>query len=523
MDKSRRKFIGQFAVSALSAKALLGQSALADQSIDNPSLESWRDRERNRHGDRHTEVLILGAGISGLVAAYELTKAGYNCRILEARDRPGGRNETIRHGSVIKEFDREDVCQFSRDKSVYFNSGAGRISQRHTRLLGYCRELGVEMETFVNDNYTATYRMNEGYGGKPVPFRQLHASQRGLIASTLAQAIDQSLVDDLIEPYNVEQMLAMLKTFGDLQQDYTYQGSTRAGIVEGTGILSPAEPIEGVDFSDFMAAEDPWSQMELAAGERIDYQPNMLQPVGGMDKIPYAFAKRLRRRIQYESVVSKIERSGEGGTVTYTQYGRERAISADHIIVTIPLTVLQGIEHDFSEDISSAIDGAFYAPPGKVAFESERFWESEESIYGGVSYMESENSAIWYPSGDYNAKTGSLGCGYIYWGINFANMDNYQRNESALSQVEKTHPNIRQHARHGCSRSWKNTPFSEGGWSNVPPAPAFSHADGPYVFAGDHTTYLSGWQEGAVLSAHRAIEIVAQLVEAKQSLQAANL
>src|SRR5436853_5509810 len=45
-----------------------------------------------------TKVLILGAGIAGMVAAYELGKAGYECRILEARARPGGRNWSLRRG-----------------------------------------------------------------------------------------------------------------------------------------------------------------------------------------------------------------------------------------------------------------------------------------------------------------------------------------------------------------------------------------------------------------------------------------
>src|SRR5215469_4707553 len=48
------------------------------------------------------KVVILGAGIAGLVAAYELRKAGFECTILEARDRPGGRNWTIRQGCKVE-------------------------------------------------------------------------------------------------------------------------------------------------------------------------------------------------------------------------------------------------------------------------------------------------------------------------------------------------------------------------------------------------------------------------------------
>src|SRR3984957_2023917 len=51
-------------------------------------------------GEAHgTKVVILGAGIAGLSAAYELGKAGYDCTVLEARDRVGGRNWGIRGGT----------------------------------------------------------------------------------------------------------------------------------------------------------------------------------------------------------------------------------------------------------------------------------------------------------------------------------------------------------------------------------------------------------------------------------------
>ena len=53
-----------------------------------------------------TKVVILGAGIAGMVAALELGKAGYDCTILEARRRPGGRNWSLRSGDVVEEIDK---------------------------------------------------------------------------------------------------------------------------------------------------------------------------------------------------------------------------------------------------------------------------------------------------------------------------------------------------------------------------------------------------------------------------------
>src|SRR5918992_1502845 len=108
---------------------------------------------RGRAND--TRVLVLGAGIAGLTAAYELEKAGYACEILEARNRPGGRNFTVRGGT--SETDVDGVTQTATfSDGQYFNAGAARIPQHHTTL-DYCRELGVPIEVFANENADAWY------------------------------------------------------------------------------------------------------------------------------------------------------------------------------------------------------------------------------------------------------------------------------------------------------------------------------------------------------------------------------
>ena len=49
-----------------------------------------------------TSVVILGGGIAGLSSAYELGKLGYTCTLLEARERIGGRNWTVRNGTKVE-------------------------------------------------------------------------------------------------------------------------------------------------------------------------------------------------------------------------------------------------------------------------------------------------------------------------------------------------------------------------------------------------------------------------------------
>src|ERR1700753_4361897 len=127
---------------------------------------------------RGKKVVILGAGIAGVVAAYELRKAGFECVILEARNRPGGRNWTIREGSEI-EFTDGTIQRCEWQSGGYFNAGPARIPSIHTNLLGYCRELGVALEVEVNVSRSALMQAQQLNAGKPVEQRQVVHDTRG--------------------------------------------------------------------------------------------------------------------------------------------------------------------------------------------------------------------------------------------------------------------------------------------------------------------------------------------------------
>src|SRR5215475_8570032 len=88
------------------------------------------------------KVVILGGGIAGLVSAYEMGKAGFQCTVLEAQDRPGGRIWTIRGGTAVELTDGTRQTP-SWAPENYFNCGAARIPSIHKTILNYCRELGV--------------------------------------------------------------------------------------------------------------------------------------------------------------------------------------------------------------------------------------------------------------------------------------------------------------------------------------------------------------------------------------------
>src|ERR1044072_413598 len=140
------------------------------------------------------KVLILGAGISGLTSAYELSKQGYEVQVLEASFRAGGRNMTVRHGSRIDETGHPQVCQFDDDPDLFFNCGPARIPGHHVNLLGYCKELGVELTPFINDTRNAWVQDDAMFGGKPIRAREYLNDSRGFLAELMAKSMKSDQV-----------------------------------------------------------------------------------------------------------------------------------------------------------------------------------------------------------------------------------------------------------------------------------------------------------------------------------------
>src|SRR5262245_39160748 len=92
-------------------------------------------------------VAILGAGLAGLRAADQPGRAGFNCVVLEASRRIGGRSLTLRRGDSFREVNGPlQTCAF--DDGLYLNAGPGRIAHHHVRVLDYCRQFGVALQPF---------------------------------------------------------------------------------------------------------------------------------------------------------------------------------------------------------------------------------------------------------------------------------------------------------------------------------------------------------------------------------------
>ena len=140
------------------------------------------------HGRR---VVIIGAGIAGMVLAYELRKSGYQPQILEARPRPGGRNWSLRGGDTVIETTSTQHVAWDRAEHLYFNPGPARLPYHHEGILSYCRTLGVPLEVMCNDNRGALMQDDHAFDGAPQLNRRVVNDARGYVAELAAKAVDQ--------------------------------------------------------------------------------------------------------------------------------------------------------------------------------------------------------------------------------------------------------------------------------------------------------------------------------------------
>jgi monoamine oxidase len=465
------------------------------------------------------KIAILGGGIAGLVSAYELGKAGFQCTVIEARERPGGRNWTARNGTTVEFVDGvKQTASWGPDS--YFNMGPARLPSIHKAMLGYCQELGVPLEVEVNTSRSTLMVNDKAFGGKPVEQRQVINDTRGHVAELLAKCVNQNALDQNMSAEDREKMLDFLRVYGDLKGTYKYEGSSRAGASRLAGAGPITEELRPP--LDMHALLDANFWRGVTFEETLDMQATMFQPVGGMDRIPYAFAKKLGPVVQYKSPVKEIRKTATGVRIVYGHGGAEKVLEANYCICALPITILKSIPNDFSPRIKKAIEQTEYGDAYKVAWESKRFWETECNIYGGISWLSSGPvGLVWYPSAKMFSETGVVISGYATEsGTDFGKLAGMEAKIAASrAAVEKLHPGYGQHLTKPMYMYWAKIPYNLGSWvggrgGNYYEGPyrEFNQPDDRFYFAGDHCSHVGAWQEGAALSAHAVIKTIGERV-----------
>jgi monoamine oxidase len=490
MDLTRRRFLARVAAvggASLAYETMTGLGLLAAPA------QAPFDLTGRVSGVR---VVILGAGLAGMTAAYELGKVGYDCRVLEARARPGGRVLTVRRGTVSEEDGTSQTAAF--DEGQYFNAGPMRISHHHHTTLAYCRELQVPTEVFVPDCESAyLYQTRGPLAGRRIRLREARADFDGHIAELLSKALSQAQLDQPLTAEDRDRVLAYLRRLGALDPQRQYRGSSRRGPDDQGG---PSAPLALRDL--FGGIPDFYVQTDWSS------QPTMMQVAGGMDRLPAALATRLGNRVVYRAAVREIRQGERGVWVIYADAGgRPRRVDADYCISTIPLPVLSGIQKDLSQPVQAAIAAARYDGAGKIGLQfKRRFWEQDDEIYGGRSWTDQSIGQIIYPSHGFTGSKGVLVGYYLDFGGTMRKLPRSDIQSLALEQGTRMHPQYTAEFETAFSVTWPRVPWSLGSWRSESAAAhdavkVLHQPDGRVHFAGDYMTDMSSWMQGAFESA----------------------
>ncbi|HEY6868935.1 MAG TPA: flavin monoamine oxidase family protein [Novosphingobium sp.] len=464
-------------------------------------------------------VLVLGAGLAGMLSAYELMKAGYKVQILEFQGRTGGRNWTLRGGDTVTEIGGvTQTVGFAPDN--YLNPGPWRIPYHHQTVLHYCNELGVELEPFVQINNNAFIHNSKAFGGKPQRSRELVVDYNGHISELMAKAVNQGALDTAVSKEDKEKLLVAMREWGALDSSMRYVTglpvSDRRGYdrAPGGGVNGAPTPSPINSLSDVLDSK-VWQQI----GFYLEYvmQQTMFQPKGGMGKIGDAFAKKVGHLIRLNTRVTKITQNDKGVAAEWTdaKTGQTGTAAADFMVCTIPASVLAQIPIQVSDAKQAAIKALPYASSVKIGLEMKsRFWETKYHIYGGHSFTDQAISLISYPSTGFFSKGPAVVLGGYPFGLGaymLAGMSPEKRLDEALRMGSVFHEEYREQFLNGVSLAWSRQPWIMGccaEWTEQTRAQHYQNLaaiDGRIVLAGEHVSYYGCWQEGAVTSALDAV------------------
>lgn len=462
--------------------AVFGALRVLDQD-DPPPVDVQPPAESDFHLQgrvNDVSVVVLGAGIAGLASAYELGKAGYTVTVLEARDRVGGRNHTVRE-------------PFGDGR--WFNAGPARIATHHTTLR-YCHELGVAVEPFVNRNVDAFVSR----GGEVRRWREVEAVVDGAVDEVVVKALDARSLDTGLTADEVDALRGYVQSIGTV----VYSAGPGAGDDAGTPVRpDPLAVALGFGPGERIAFEREWHQAGV-----------MFHPVIGMDAIPMALADALVGDVRLQREVRSIRSTDDGVTVVVHDLdaGEDEEVTADFGICTLPPWIAAGLDASWGSPVTAALGEAFPFPTGKVGLEYERrFWEEDDLVFGGITSTDWDGRELWYPSTGYLGAGGVLMAAYPFFdqAERLGAMSHEQRVAAAVEAGTVVHGRAFGDVAGSFSVDWTTEPYTEGGWaewaSRSEGYATLLEPAGRWRFAGDWLSHTPGWQHGAFESARLVV------------------
>lgn len=470
---------------------------------------------------RGKRVVILGGGIAGLCSAYRLQQQGFEVVVLEKTNRISGRVWT-NHGF----FEDDQYCEF----------GATRLPDCHDMTRSYAELLGLEYIALGGDDDNLMYHLDgvrryklPGHDAAPWP------EDRATIDSTYAsQAFP--LLGNPKEPRwprgNNRALPPEIKRLDSL---------TFAQYLEQAGLSSFARKL--VKASNGSEVEMFSALMWLAA-EHLEQSWDKTHRIkGGNQQIAEKLAEPLFKSdsIRLRADVRRVEQLADGQRVrvSYWQGGSLQSVDGDYVICALPMPAFKKIEWlpGLSDLKMAAAEEVVMQPVTRINLQfKKRFWEAAPFNVRGLKVLHSDFpiERLWDMTGsaDQKTRTGQISekgilTAYIQHDLARA-ASAYapqERIEFALQHIEAAFPGSRDLFIKGSSWVWHEQDWVGGGWAAYRPGQsdlylASQRAEGRIFFAGDHTSLEAGWIQGALDSAHRAMNELAADVTVKAQKKA---
>lgn len=441
------------------------------------------------------KIIIIGAGMAGLSAAYEFQKSGVDCIVLEARNRVGGRVFSVR----------------SFTEGLVAEGGGEFIDQKHHRMIALAKEFKLTL------SHIGSWQAHGGDWG-------LFNGKAGVLDDVKVWGTDLNT-----EVYKMWQALAELgKQVSnplmpiDEPNAKDLDSKNVADWIKAQQAHSLAKELFTCHIrSEYTCEPENFSLLDLARNAASYYSdPDEDKPnyriYGGNDLLPQAIAKVLPD-VRLNAVVTSVKVQDEKVDVTYKQGDTFFTLQADYVILATPLTVARQI--DFASSLSTAhqrlIKEISYGAVTKVLIEyRKRFWDefgwsghlyTDEAIvmsWNATQHIEHEHGILTAYTGGKNAQT-------------FSQLSDAERTEIAIQVINKAFPKSADLVEKTATIAWLNEPFTRASYMALAPNQVTAHwktlftPSGRLYFAGEHATPIQGYMEGAVESGQRvAREII---------------
>ena len=313
-------------------------------------------------------VLILGAGLAGLAAAWELVDAGHEVTVLEARSRPGGRVRTL----------RSDFAD-----GLYAEAGGMAFSSHDANAARYIDALGLTRGEFGEAGLRSLYHLGgQRFSTAPGervnwPYELTAEEQRLGPRGLVNHYILDGLTAQAADPEAWQQTHLSILDGVSLADFMRARGASEGAVQLLGNTLWFGAAIEVASMLSIAMADMP-SDIVGAAGFVLP---------GGSDQLPRGMAGRLQRNIRYGIAVESIQEGPDQVRVHARQAGQERAFTADRIVCTIPATVLRdlAITPALPAEQARAIRELNYLGVTRTFLQVRRAFWFDEGVSGNAS------------------------------------------------------------------------------------------------------------------------------------------